>query len=727
MSASRKKRILICGAPDLNYIDGSSVWSQTITLALAAVKGVSVDFIAKSTPERLELYEPLKSSPNVNIIDGVTSTLWEGKKHRRLTMPMMAELAVALDNRESYDVVVVRGREIADTLLNYPALLARCWLYLTDVEQDSTKYTQLEVANFVKLAHGCAKILCQSSGFVQLWRAIVPALHESKLVVYSPVIQDIKSAIKPIKNRPARAIYAGKYKAEWMTLEMARVWPELLAQLPNAELVMIGDKIHSDPKQINYVDTMRGLLESTRGLHWLGPMPRKDVQNQLLNCRVGLSWRAESMDSTLEYSTKLLEYGGAGCAAIINRNALHESLVGSDYPFFANNLDEFRSKLRIALTNDDLAQTAADRLKALALEHTFSKRVELLSTWLDEAPAVTKSAPNKVKVVVAGHDLKFFNKIITSLRSDIFEVRCDVWSGHNKHNEKNSYELLDWADVIHCEWCLGNLNWYSKRKKPHQRLVARFHAQEMKLPYMTSSNWDAIDHVTFVSEHTRRIAFSFYPELSFNKTSVVSNYLDENSFVPLKKTGEALFTLGMIGYSPKSKRLDRAINLLESLLQLDQRYCLRVKGSNPFTYSWLLKREEETSYYRNLMARINESPLLRYRVIFDPPGDDVNKWLSMIGHILSPSDAESFHMAVGEGMLAGAVPIIWNWDGALDVWPKDAVFCDESAAAKAVLDLDLDNWMLKSEASRRFVLDRHSSEQTIKSWHNILLRGSPYV
>ena len=30
------KRVLICGNPDLNYIDGSSIWAQTIALATAA-------------------------------------------------------------------------------------------------------------------------------------------------------------------------------------------------------------------------------------------------------------------------------------------------------------------------------------------------------------------------------------------------------------------------------------------------------------------------------------------------------------------------------------------------------------------------------------------------------------------------------------------------------------------------------------------------------------------
>ncbi|MCE1003088.1 hypothetical protein LU656_20475, partial [Pseudomonas sp. NMI1173_11] len=72
------KRVLVCAAPDLNFIDGSSIWAQTITLALASTQCAVVDFVAKSKPERHELFQPLIDHPNVNIIDGTHSRYWKG-------------------------------------------------------------------------------------------------------------------------------------------------------------------------------------------------------------------------------------------------------------------------------------------------------------------------------------------------------------------------------------------------------------------------------------------------------------------------------------------------------------------------------------------------------------------------------------------------------------------------------------------------------------------------
>ncbi|HSP31634.1 MAG TPA: hypothetical protein VLO13_06460, partial [Halomonas sp.] len=70
------KRVLICGNPDLNIIDGSSIWAQTIALATAATGNAHVDFLARSTPARDELFGPLKAADDLTIIDGTERRHW---------------------------------------------------------------------------------------------------------------------------------------------------------------------------------------------------------------------------------------------------------------------------------------------------------------------------------------------------------------------------------------------------------------------------------------------------------------------------------------------------------------------------------------------------------------------------------------------------------------------------------------------------------------------------
>ncbi|WP_404416392.1 hypothetical protein LG277_03335 [Vreelandella aquamarina] len=689
------KRVLICGNPDLNYIDGSSIWAQTIVLATAATGVAKVEFLARSTPARDELYAPLKANADIILLDGSDRRHWQGQSFTRITPAMMGELAIRLDREAPYDVIIVRGLEIASQLLEAPDVLAKCWMYLTDIPQALSDYAPDERLVMQRIARGCQCLLCQTEGFKALWQALVPDLDTAKMRLYTPVIPDLPECLAPISERPLKAIYAGKFKGDWMTLEMAEAWPAIHRELPSSELVMIGNKIHDEPDRPNYAERMRQALKSTQGLAWRGAQSREAVQEQLRQARVGLSWRHESMNNTVEYSTKILEYGGAGCAAVLNRNPLHEQLVGADYPLFANSKAEFKTQLARALSETEVAQQAAGALRHLAEQHTFSFRVHEMRHWLNDAPKAPK-LKSKTRVLVAGHDLKFFNLLQKKLEATgQFEFLTDQWQGHNKHDEAKSRALLEQADVIFCEWCLGNLKWYSHNKRPHQRLVARFHLQERELPYVAEANWDNIDHISYVSEFIRREgqkAFGF----PFEKTSVIPNLLDESKFTPKKKTGDARYTLGIIGVAPARKRLDRAVDLLEALLEEDDRYCLRVKGKHPLDYGWLLKREDELAYYRNVFERINSNPRLRHKVIFDPPGDDVNDWFTMVGFILSPSDFESFHMAIGEGRLTGATPIIWDWDGAAEIWGDEFVKRTMSELVEAVrygdqLELDIKN------------------------------------
>lgn len=708
------KRVLICANPDLNYIDGSSIWAQTIALATAATSSAQVDFIAKSTPERDELFAPLKTAQRISIIDGTKHQHWQGKSYKRLSLTMIAELAIALNDIHAYDVIIVRGLEIATQLLKFPEVLSKCWMYLTDIPQSLAGYDDELRYTMQSIGQGCQKLLCQTEGFKVLWQALVPSLKEDKFSLYTPVIPDIPNDLSLITERPIRAIYAGKFKADWMTMEMVDAWPLVHDQVASGELIMIGDKIHNESNQPNYQQHMRHALEDTEGLLWLGAQSRETVQQELQQARVGLSWRSESMNDTVEYSTKILEYGGAGCAAILNRNALHEQLLGADYPLFANSTEEFSHQLIRALKEPDVTQQAANTLQQLAERHTFSTRVNEIQNWLAQVPDIPKPA-KKTRVLVAGHDLKFFTLLQSKLEaSGQFEFLIDQWQGHNKHDEIQSRTLLEQADVIFCEWCLGNLKWYSHHKMPHQRLIGRFHAQEARVPYMGEANWDAIDHIGFVSEHIRKQALDTFDGFPIEKTSVIPNYLDITKFTSKKKTGEARYTLGMIGVAPKSKRLDRALDLLESLLEKDSRYRLRVKGKNPLDYNWLLQREDELAYYQQVFERINSNPKLRHKVIFDPPGDDVNEWFTMVGFILSPSDFESFHMAIGEGMLTGAVPIIWGWEGAAEIWGKENVIFSIKKAKNIVLS------GLQADSAIHCISEKHSSNRIVSKWTDVI-------
>ncbi|MBV1780725.1 glycosyltransferase [Paeniglutamicibacter sp. ABSL32-1] len=272
-----------------------------------------------------------------------------------------------------------------------------------------------------------------------------------------------------------------------------------------------------------------------------------------------------------------------------------------------------------------------------------------------------------LNILVAGHDLKFATGIMDELAAAGHKIAVDKWAGHSQHDPEQSLVLLEDADVIFCEWSLGNLAWYSQNKLPGQRLVSRFHSQELFTNYPTQVDFENVDQIIFVGEFIRRVAIRKFgiPE---SLTSVIPNAVDLAS-LDLPKTADARFNLGLVGIVPEQKRLDVALDLLSLLRATDDRYKLFIKGRRPEGYPWMAARPQEMAYYEAQYERIENDPALRGAVTFDEHGNDMPEWFRKIGVALSVSDFESFHFTLADGAASGAVPVILSWPGAEMIYP----------------------------------------------------------
>lgn len=301
---------------------------------------------------------------------------------------------------------------------------------------------------------------------------------------------------------------------------------------------------------------------------------------------------------------------------------------------------------------------------------------------------------HKIRVGVSGHDLKFWMPLQDALEATgRYEFRHDVWRGHEAHDEASSKALIAWADVLVAEWALGNAVYYSRHKKSHQRLIIRLHLQERGTDCPKKIDYANVEKIVFVGKHILDECVEKFG-IPQNICEVLGNFVDVSRYSQ-SKFGGYEYTLGMIGTAPSRKRLDLAIDTLDILRKRDDRYCLRVKGNSPASINWLWARTAEREYYLSVYARINSGPL-RHRVIFDPQGSDVHHWFRAVGTILSPSDFESFHMAVAEGAASGALPIVWSWQGASQIYPEFPLVSSPSDAAELV------EFFNKSSAGARY-------------------------
>lgn len=317
------------------------------------------------------------------------------------------------------------------------------------------------------------------------------------------------------------------------------------------------------------------------------------------------------------------------------------------------------------------------------------------------------------------------------------EVREDRWHAHGSHDEEASAAGLAWADAVHCEWCLGNAVWFSRNKRPEQRLVVRFHRMELQTARPGEVDLERVDAMVFVAPHVLEQACErFGWDAGDPRFQVIPNGIEMDALRRPKLPG-ARFNLAAIGYVPRLKRLDRALDVLDLLRARDPRYRLLVKGRAPWEYEWMAGRPAERDYFERLLRRIERSPNLRRAVSFEPFGEDVAAFLRQAGWILSTSEVEGHPVALAEGMASGAIPAILERPGAGEQYEARWVHVGATEAAGAILTAQAtlnvrghvetpqrDFFEAEGEAAAEFA-ERWSWERLWPVWERLLLRGEP--
>ena len=711
-------RALVYGHIDLNLIDGSAIWLQSVTQALARA-GCAVTLVLKAPVRTSRLIAPLLAEPGVTVRRPFEEHLVEGPGPIRSAAA--PELLARLDAEAPHDLVVLRGRAVTAAAAKGGLFAGRLWPYLTDVPQSVPGLTTAAAEELGMIAAAARYLLCQTEELRCFLEGSIPAAC-GKCVLLPPILAEIPASRTGTAARsPLRLVYSGKFAPRWNTLEMTELPALLAARGVTAELHMIGDKIHDGPD--DYQQRMRTALERP-GVTWHGGHSREDALRLAASCDIGLGWRHPELDASLELSTKVLEYGALGLPVILNRTPMHEGLLGADYPLFAADLADVADASAAAAADPGLFRLAADRTGRAAEQFTLDKAAERLRGYL--ARAVPKAASPgagtaaKLRVVVAGHDLKFFTPLLNYLRlQPDLEVRLDQWAALGKHDPAASRELAGWADVVVCEWCGPNAIWYSRHKRRGSRLLVRLHRFELESPYPAKVKIGAVSQVICVSRHYAQLTRerTGWPEA---KVVTVPNAIDVSQLDRPKLDG-ARFHLGLIGIVPSRKRLDLALDVLEELRREDDRYLLFVKSRMPWEYWWVWQNPAERDHYATALRRVQRSPLLRGAVVFDDAGPDVAAWLRRVGFVLSTSDDESFHAAPAEGMASRAVPVLRHWPGAETIYDMRWIHRDPAAMAAAIAGLaGPDDWREAGDAAHAQVAAAYNLPLVCEAWRGLL-------
>ncbi|QQF01591.1 glycosyltransferase [Sinorhizobium meliloti] len=666
---------------DVNVVDGSSVWLSSLASILCHL-GQCI-LVSKKDPISDIILSNVERRENLLIISPADFDMG-GKT---LDVQQATGVIRALDDLlPNVRYVVLRGTDAAAELSSTRQFRGRSIVYLTDfykVTDEGITITAERKAQAKLITSQAAAILTQTSAIATKLREIAPfPFNQSNL---PPVIPDnlpeVSGRWLTRTDGQIHIGYAGKINPEWGIVELLDWTKRARSEGFDVVLHIVANKISEaagGKVQSGFRSDVLTQIEALKAQHHQS-LNREQSMQLMSRMDYVWCWRPASLeDHTLELSTKLVEMAASGARCLCYPNDINRSTLASDYPYFVRNYDDLR----------ELLPETTSPSPAIGERIRRSHSLTAVRDRLEREVFRSMSISQPRRICFAGHDMKFIHPYLSYLKSIGHEIVHDAWEWGKAIDLDRTKRQQGWADTVFCEWGLANAVWHSQNRSEGKSVFIRVHLQEINdkaRRFGPQINIDNVERVIFVSRRVRDQAVKMFG-WPVAKTTVIPNFVLTDDYRYVRKSFEGQIKLGMVGIVPQRKRLDRAIDLLAELVRRGHDASLHIKGPRPETLDFMHGpgRRAELDYYYELYRRLENDGKLADRVTFYQWGNDVASWYQNVNHILSPSDFESFHYALADGVLSGCHPLVWPWEEAPDLYASKWVITDTASAASRI-------------------------------------------
>lgn len=249
----------------------------------------------------------------------------------------------------------------------------------------------------------------------------------------------------------------------------------------------------------------------------------------------------------------------------------------------------------------------------------------------------------------------FLGDIIECLKNDYEIKKCIVTE------VKQIDEGMEWADVCWFEWCDELVIYGSQLKAAkRKRLICRLHSYEAFIEYPKQVTWNVVDQVIFVAEHIREFVLENVPALKKEQTIIIPNGIDLTKHdYKERKHG---FNIAYVGYINYKKGPMLLLHTFKAIYDEDKRYKLFIAGQ--------FQDPRDVLYFRQMIKEWE----LKDNVIFEGWQNNINQWLEDKNYLISTSILEGHPVGIMEAMAKGIKPLIHNFVGARQIYPKEYIW-----------------------------------------------------
>ena len=292
----------------------------------------------------------------------------------------------------------------------------------------------------------------------------------------------------------------------------------------------------------------------------------------------------------------------------------------------------------------------------------------------------------------------FLGDIVASLNTK-YEIQTCY-----SRNGQEIEAAVRWADVVWIEWV--NQLTISLTHHPtllkDKHVICRLHRYEAFTDMPAKVNWNTIDDLIFVASHIKESMKRLVPDIEQQvRTHVVYNGIDLERFGLLERRPG--FDIAYIGYINHRKNPTLLLQCLSQLVNIDPRYMLHIAGEfQAFDYQL---------YFEQMVAAMGLEPHIR----MDGWVDDIAGWLGDKQYLIHTSVHEGHPVGIMEAMARGLKPLIHNFVGAGEIYPKKYLWNTLDEFTRKITEDEY-----ASGEYRRFIEDNYSLGLQIDRIENII-------
>lgn len=272
-----------------------------------------------------------------------------------------------------------------------------------------------------------------------------------------------------------------------------------------------------------------------------------------------------------------------------------------------------------------------------------------------------------------------------------------------------NHEHAQWADIVFFEWCAKNvMRATTLPKKAGQKWITRLHGFEVYNPArLAKVQWDKIDEIIFVCKHVMDHFEDIYHVPQRIKRTLIPNGVDLNLWDYSDRALVKKKTISVVGILTEKK----GPQLLGTVI------------------NWFNKHRPEWKFY--LRLDVVDKPCMADRTLrhmikdsknweWVPRVESLNRFLEDTKYLLSTSALESFSFVIAEAMAKGIKPLIHDWIGARDIWPKNLIWRDIDDLI-ALIDGDYTSDKYRAYVEENYSIDKLTA--AIKQKFDTMLLG----